>query len=148
MMRNNVWVTIRRNLSVGSSKRVIIMVPNMYRTMNFHTTVNRQDVVQDLYLRELKSLRNGKGLPSKEELEASLEAAKQWTAPGTPTKPTLLGQQEEESLLKSYKDQEVETTSVKKPSDVDAEDAETAENEDWLVLDDMEEGDTHAHAAH
>lgn len=94
-----------------------------------YTPVNR-NVVQELYLKELK---NVKLTPiTAKDAEGSV---KQWSEPVKPKEPELEGQGTD--ALKAYSSEPVETKST-------TVEEETPVEEDWLVLEDAEE-DSHAH---
>lgn len=90
------------------------------------------NAIQELYLRELK---NVKLSPiSAKDAEGSVRP---WTDPVKPKTPELEGQGTDD--LKSYSDQAVET----KSSEIDTTEEATTLEDDWLVLDDVEEEDSH-----
>lgn len=95
------------------------------------TTLARQNALQELYLKEL---RNVKLSPlTAQDAEGSV---KPWVEPSKPNIPELEAQGVEE--LQAYKSEPVETLSEA----VDGN-AQEAVEEDWLVLEDGEEEDSH-----
>lgn len=95
------------------------------------TTRINHNAIQELYLKELK---NVKLSPiTAKDAEGSV---KPWSDPIKPKTPELEDQGTD--ALKSYSDQAVET----KSSEIDTTEEATLED-DWLVLDDVEEEDSH-----
>ncbi|QLQ82136.1 hypothetical protein HG537_0G03910 [Torulaspora globosa] len=88
------------------------------------------NVVQDLYLRELKNVKLNP--ITAKDAEGNV---KQWVDPAKPKKPELEGQGAD--ALKAYSEETVETKTGVVEEDSVVE-------EDWLVLDDVEE-DSHGH---
>ncbi|CUS22580.1 LAQU0S06e01266g1_1 [Lachancea quebecensis] len=103
-------------------------VPRSART--FASTRVRSNVIQDLYLREIKSV---KLQPvSAKDAEGSVKA---WTAPQAPKAPELEAQGPE--ALKAYAQEDVHVTKT------EAEFAAESEEQDWLVIEDIEEESHH-----
>ncbi|SCU85756.1 LANO_0C05226g1_1 [Lachancea nothofagi CBS 11611] len=104
-----------------------VAVPRSART--FASTRVTANAIQDLYLREIK---NVKLQPiSAKDAEASV---KPWNAPKAPQTPELEGQGPE--ALKAYAQEDVQV------SKTEAESAAETEEQDWLVLEEIEE-ETH-----
>lgn len=104
-----------------------VAAPRSVRT--FATTGVRSNVIQDLYLREIK---NVKLQPvSAKDAEGSV---KPWTAPQAPKTPELEAQGSE--ALQAYAQEDVHV------SKTEAEASAETEEQDWLVLEEIEE-ETH-----
>ncbi|CAI1594743.1 hypothetical protein SEUBUCD646_0L03440 [Saccharomyces eubayanus] len=116
----------------AASRRIVLNASRLpLRLCNRTLTTTRvsYNVIQDLYLRELKET---KLAPS--SLQDAEGNVKPWSPPKKPTLPEL--ELQGPDALKAYADQNVETANDTKSS-VEGE-AEPIE-EDWLVLDDVEE---------
>ncbi|BAO40789.1 ATP synthase subunit H [Kluyveromyces marxianus] len=96
----------------------------------FSTSLIRRNVIQDLYLKELKSV-NLKPVTAAD----AQGAVKPWTAPAAPKIPEL--ELQSADALKEYAAADVET--VKEAT----EQANEVEEGDWLVLEEIE--DDHHH---
>ncbi|SCV00462.1 LAME_0G09868g1_1 [Lachancea meyersii CBS 8951] len=98
-------------------------------TRSFASTRVTANAIQDLYLREIK---NVKLQPlSAKDAEANV---KPWSAPKAPQVPDLEGQGPE--ALKAYAEEDVQVSKTKEES------AAESEEQDWLVLEEIEE-ETH-----
>lgn len=95
------------------------------------TTAVRRNVLQDLYLKELKNVKLAPITP--QDAEGSV---KPWEEPSKPKIPEVEAQGTE--ALQAYKNEPVETLS----ENVEGQ-AEEPVEEDWLVLDDAEEESHH-----
>ena len=95
------------------------------------TSAVRRNVLQDLYLRELKNIKLAPITPK--DAEGSV---KPWEEPSKPKVPELEAQGTE--ALQAYKSEPVETLSESADGQV-----EEPVEEDWLVLDDAEEVSYH-----
>ena len=111
-------------------KRSIVRAP--LATRAFTSSAARFNVIQDLYLREIKSVKL-QPIAAK-DAEGSV---KPWSAPAQPKLPELEAQGAD--ALKAYSEQDVEVSK-------DAASAESSvenEEQDWLVLEEIE--DDHHH---
>ncbi|SCU90494.1 LADA_0F04478g1_1 [Lachancea dasiensis] len=98
-------------------------------TRTFASTGVRANAIQELYLKEIKSV---KLQPvSAKDAEGSV---KPWSAPKAPQTPELEGQGPE--ALKAYVDEDVLVSKTQEES------AAETEEQDWLVLEEIEE-ETH-----
>lgn len=115
--------------AVRSSSKLLLLKRVPLARQICQTRINH-NVVQELYLRELKNVKLNP--ITAKDAEGSV---KQWADPVKPKQPELEGQGAD--ALKAYSSEAVETKTdvVEEESNVD---------EDWLVLDDAEE-DTHGH---
>lgn len=95
------------------------------------TTLTRQNVLQELYLKELKNVKL-----SPLSAQDAEESVKPWVEPTKPKVPEVEAQDPEE--LQAYKNEPVETVSETTDGH-----AEQAADEDWLVLEDAEEEGSH-----
>ncbi|AJV73208.1 Atp14p [Saccharomyces cerevisiae YJM195] len=115
-----------------ASRRILLnasVLPLRLCNRNFTTTRISYNVIQDLYLRELKDT---KLAPS--SLQDAEGNVKPWNPPQKPNLPELELQGPE--ALKAYTEQNVETAHVAKESE---EGESEPIEEDWLILDDAEE---------
>lgn len=96
------------------------------------STSVRRNVIQELYLKELKNVKLNP--ITAKDAEGSV---KPWTEPVKPKIPEIEGQGNE--ALKAYQNESVETKSSEA-----APAEESNVEDDWLVLEDVEE-DSHAH---
>ncbi|CAI4046708.1 F1F0 ATP synthase subunit h SKDI_12G3280 [Saccharomyces kudriavzevii IFO 1802] len=120
------------------SRRILLNTSSLpsrlcYRALT--TTRISYNVIQDLYLRELKET---KLVPS--TLQDAEGNVKPWNPPKKPTLPEL--ELQGPDALKAYTEQNVETAHVAKES---AEGESEPIEEDWLVLDDVEESKDGTH---
>ncbi|EDO15864.1 hypothetical protein Kpol_1009p10 [Vanderwaltozyma polyspora DSM 70294] len=92
------------------------------------------DVLQDLYLKELKSAK-----PMSMQTDIDNANVKKWVEP---IKPTIPQEEVTRDQLKQYTDEPVETVKAGASA---AEDSNAAIAEDWLVLEEEPEDAAHAH---
>ncbi|AET38604.1 F1F0 ATP synthase subunit h Ecym_3095 [Eremothecium cymbalariae DBVPG len=115
---------------VQLSKRLVTRSAGAAR--GFSLSVARRDLVQDLYLKELRNTKVAS--MTSQDAQGSV---KPWVLPSKPSAPEfgLSGAVDE---LNAYEAQEVETVGEQEA----AETTEAAEG-DWLVLEEVEEKDSH-----
>lgn len=98
------------------------------------TTTPRLNLIQDLYLKELTSVKNALDMS---KIATPKGNVLEWTTPAKPTVPSL--EAKDDSILQEYINSKVATTDT----NVDNNNASTTENdaeeEDWLVIDDIQQ---------
>ncbi|KAH3903253.1 uncharacterized protein SCODWIG_03024 [Saccharomycodes ludwigii] len=98
------------------------------------STLIRRNVIQDLYLKELNSVR----LP---EINLADANVKHWSPPVAPVFTNELANATDAKTLKSYEEEPVEV--VQTNAAEEGADASTAAEEDWLVLEEEPEEEHH-----
>lgn len=97
----------------------------------------RQNLIQELYLKELKVAATSDLLKNIKAEDISTANVVEWKIPSKPTVPAL--ELDKSEILNDYINSNVETTSNATP----AVETQQADEEDWLVLDDIEEEPAH-----
>jgi F-type H+-transporting ATPase subunit h len=99
------------------------------RVAQFHaSTVSRADLIQDMYIRELKNYKSSPPDPKE-----AAQTTKHWQPPAPPVAPKIETSIDQD--LQAYRDEPVDL-------DTSASESETQEEkpeEDWLVIEDPED---------
>lgn len=103
----------------------------------FSNTSRSSNLIQDLYLKELTSVRNGLDMS---KIASPKGNVLEWHTPSRPVVPKVEGN--EDALLQDYIDSKV---SVMNESGPEQAQTEQELEEDWLVIEDIQE-DTPVHA--
>lgn len=101
---------------------------------SFSITTTKNDLLQDLYLKELKSTKFD--MASLQSPESIAENVISFSAPAKPKLPTLEASQKDN--LQDYINENVETT-LDTAADAAAVEQDVAQDEDWLVIEDEPE---------
>ncbi|SMN19057.1 similar to Saccharomyces cerevisiae YLR295C ATP14 Subunit h of the F0 sector of mitochondrial F1F0 ATP synthase [Maudiozyma saulgeensis] len=129
-------LAVRRSSLNILTKVVRTTAPSTVRA--FSITAYKNDLLQDLYLKELKNTKFD--MASLQSPESIAENVIQFSAPAKPKVPVLEATQKD--TLQDYINENVETT-LDTAANAAAEEQDVAQDEDWLVIEDEPEESHH-----